>query len=182
MPNVKGTAVLPAVKLLRKNREKAESCLDDVARKMCAQRILPGSWYPMEQADPVMLAVTKLVGGSLRNAMEVIGSFLATSDLQGVYSNIVFPGDVPKTLRRATLLWRNYFDTGTLHYDQPDAGKQEVFFRLENCLEKIPYCNGIIGMAKIAIEMAGKGARGFVDERRCTLHGEGHCEFHVQWR
>lgn len=182
MPNVKGTAVLPAVKLLRKNREKAEPHMDSIARKMCEQRVLPGSWYPMEQADPVMQAVTKLIGGSDRNAMEVIGSFLATSDLQGVYSNIVYPGDVAKTLRRAALLWRNYFDTGTLHYEQPDPGKQEAIYRLENCLEKIPYCNGIIGMAKVAIEVAGKGERGFVEERRCTLRGEGPCEFHVEWR
>jgi hypothetical protein len=182
MPNVKGTALLPAVKLLRKNREKSESYLDDVARKMCTQRILPGSWYPMEQADPVMVAVTKLIGGNPRSAMEVIGSFLAANDLKGVYSNIVYPGDVPKTLRRAVLLWRSYFDTGVLTYVQPDAGKRECLYRLENCLEKIPYCNGIIGMAKIAIELAGKGARGFVDERRCTLRGEGLCEFHLSWR
>jgi hypothetical protein len=70
MPNVKGTALLPAVKMLRKNREKSESYLDDVARKMCTQRILPGSWYPMEQADPVMVAVTKFIGGNPRSAME----------------------------------------------------------------------------------------------------------------
>lgn len=181
MPNVKGTALLPAVKLLRKNRAKVEPYLDDVARKMCDQRILPGSWYPMELADPVMLAVTKFIGGSTRSAMEVIGSFLANNDLRGVYSNLVHPQDVAKTLRRATLLWRNYFDTGVLREERPDPGKQEAIYRLENCLEKIPYCNGIIGMAKVAVEVAGNGARADVQERVCTLGGERHCEFHVEW-
>jgi hypothetical protein len=34
MPHIKGTALIPAVKLYRKNREKMDPFLDDVARKL----------------------------------------------------------------------------------------------------------------------------------------------------
>jgi hypothetical protein len=180
MPSVKGTAVLPAVKMVRKNHDKIDRFLDDAARKFCDQRIMIGSWYPMEQVDPVMLAVTKFIGGTTGHAMEVIGTFLAMNDLGGVYQHLVRQGETAKTLRRGATLWRNYFDTGSLVFEQADPWKLEGLYRLSDCQQNIPYCNGIMGMAKVSIEKTG-GKNGEAVEFHCNLRGDPYCEFLLRW-
>jgi hypothetical protein len=180
MPSVKGTAVLPAVKLVKKNRAKMDPYLDPGIRKFCDQRIMIGSWYPMEQVDPLMLAVCRFIGGTTGQAMEFIGSFLARNDLGGVYQHLVTVGGTATTLGRSATLWRNYFDTGVLRFEQPDPDKPEGVHILDGCDQNIPYCNGIIGMAKVAIEMTG-GEIADVTETKCNLRGDPHCEIHIRW-
>ncbi len=180
MPSVKGTAVLPAVKLVKKNRAKIDRYLDPGTRKFCDQRIMIGSWYSMEQVDPLMLAVCKFIGGTTGQAMEFIGSFLALNDLGGVYQHLVKVGETAKTLKRSVTLWRNYFDTGVLRFEQPDPAKHEGVNTLAGCDQKIPYCNGIIGMVKVIIELTG-GKNADVTEAKCNLRGDPHCEIHIRW-
>lgn len=180
MPNVKGTAVLPAVKFVRKHREQIEPFLDDATKKFCDQRILIGSWYPMAEVDPVMLAVTRFVGGETGRAMEMIGTFLAQTDLNGVYRHLVTVGETARTFGRSATLWRNYFDTGVLRFEQPDPEKPEGVDIVTGCEQKIPYCNGIIGMAKTIIELTG-GKNGDVREVKCNLKGDPLCEIRIRW-
>ncbi len=183
MPKIKGTALLPAVKMVRKFRDKLEpDSLDAEGWKLTRQRILPASWYPIETASQVMCAVSRILGiASIAEALEVIGGRLAEDDYHGVYSNMITPGDIPRTLRHSGIRWRNYFDTGTLSFTQPDPSKNVGTFRLEGFQTPIPYCNGIIGMARVAIRLAGSGTSSQIQELSCTLRGDPCCEFHVEW-
>jgi len=183
MPRIKGTALLPAVKLVRKFRDKAEPFLGERGKKLSEQRILPGSWYALEDASEVMIAVMKVVGSaSLGEGMEFIGADLAENDLRGLYGHLITPGDVEKSIRRSVLLWHNYFDEGKLNLTIPDPHVGHGIMRLEGFNQTIPYCNGIIGMGRVMIRIASVGKTCDVKETMCTLKGNPCCEFHYQWQ
>ena len=181
MAKLKGTALLPAVKLIRKNRDKMEPFLDDLSRKFISQRILPGSWYPMEDATRLLTAICRFYGGNPVVAMEMIGTYCAESDLNGVYSHLIHPGDPPRSFRRAVMLWRNYQDSGTLHFLQPDPRRPRAILRLQEYAQTIPFCACILGMAKVVARLTGVGESFQIEEVRCTLRGESVCEFESTW-
>ena len=182
MASIKGSALLPAVKLIRKFRDKSERHLGDRGRKLAEQRILVGAWYPLEDATEVMVAAIKAIGSAnIAQGMEFIGADLAENDLRGIYAHFITEGDIPKSLRRSALLWRNYFDEGTLTLEHPDSGASRVIARLEGFTASIPYCNGIVGMGKVVVRMAGRGAASEVIETKCTLKGDVNCEFDHRW-
>ena len=183
MANIKGTALLPAVKLVRRFRNKLDpDVMNEEGKALAAQRILPGSWYPIEAASQIMIAVSKVVGGgSLEQGMELMAAYLAETDLHGVYRNLITVGDVAKSLRRSAILWPNYFDEGTLTIVQPDPKIRRAVARLEGFHQTIPYCKAIPGMARVVARIAGKGLTCEVKEVKCTLWGNPNCEFHYLW-
>jgi len=182
MPRIKGTALLPAVKLIRKFRDKAEPFLGERGKRLAEQRILPGSWYELEDASEIMVAVMKVLGSAnLGEGMEFIGADLAENDLRGVYAHLITPGDVAKSSRRGVLLWHNYFDEGKLELTIPDPEVGHSIVRLEGFDQPIPYCNGIIGMGRVVLRIASLGKPCEVTETKCTLKGDPYCEFHHRW-
>jgi hypothetical protein len=183
MANIKGTALLPAVKLVRKHRDKLDTeAMNEEGKTLLAQRISPASWYPLGAASQIMIAVNKVVGGgSLAQGMEVMGAHLAEMDLRGVYRNVIQIGDVAKSLRRSAILWPSYFDEGTLTITQPDPKVGRAVARLERFTQTIPYCKAIPGMARVVARLAGEGAICEVKEMKCTLRGDDLCEFHYVW-
>ncbi len=183
MAKIKGTALLPAVKLVRKFSDKLDpDVMNEEGKALVAQRILPGSWYPIEAASQIMIALNKIVrSGSLAQGMELMGAGLAEMDLHGVYRDLITVGDVAKSLRRSAILWPNYFDAGTLTITQPDPKSSRAVARLEGFHQTIPYCNGIPGMARVVARIAGEGMACEVKEVKCTLRGDPLCEFHYRW-
>ncbi len=182
MACIKGSALLPAVKLVRKFSEKAAPHLGELGKKLIEQRILVGAWYPLEDASEVMTAATKIVGSaSLAEGMEFIGADLAENDLRNLYSHYITEGDVSKSLRRSALLWRNYFDMGTVRIEQPDPATRRIITCLEGFQSTIPFCAGIMGMGTVVVRIAGKGAVARTVKLKCTLKGDPHCEFETHW-
>ncbi len=181
MAKIKGTAILPAVKLVRKNRDKIEPLLDDGSRRLASERILPGSWYPLEDASSLLRAICRYYGGTAEHAMEMVGMYCAEGDLNGVYAHLITPGDPSRSFRRAVMLWRNYLDTGTLHYLQPDPAAKKAILRLEDFAQDIPYCACLVGMARVVARRVGTEATFRIQETRCTLRGDPICEFESSW-
>jgi len=183
MGSIKGTALLPAVKLVRKFRDKLDpATMTEEAMALASQRILPGSWYPIEAASQIMIAVSKMIASaSLEQAMEFIGADLAERDLRGVYRDLITVGNVARSLRRSAVLWPNYFDEGILTISLPDPKISRALARLEGFHQTIPYCNGIPGMAKVVARIAGDGMACGVSETKCTLRGAPVCEFEYLW-
>jgi hypothetical protein len=183
MANIKGTALIPAVKLIRKNRDKlSPNDLNEEGRALAEQRILPGSWYPIEAASQIMIAMNKIVGNSsLADGLELTGGVLAEMDLRSVYQGVITVGDVARSIRRSAVLWGNYFDQGTLTISVPDPKACGAVARLEGFKQTIPYCHGIPGMAKVVCRLAGQGETCEVRETKCTLRGDALCEFKYRW-
>ena len=182
MANIKGTALVLAVKLLRKNREKLEPLMDDATRAFVSQRILPGAWYPLEDATRLLKVACRFFGGSTAEVMEMFGMYCAEKDLTGVYDHLIRPGDPARTFRRATMLYQNYLDTGTLSLVHMDAGLKQYSMRLEGLRQTdVPFCAVVLGMSRLIASFVGVEESYKIQETRCTLRGDPFCEFESSW-
>lgn len=181
MAKLKGTAIIPAVKLVRRNLAKMESVLSDGAKRLVSARIMPGSWYPMEDATELLEAICDFYGGSHAQSMEMVGMYCAEGDLNGVYAHLIVPGHPVRSFRRAIQLWRNYQDTGNLTFHQPSLHIPRATVRLEEFSQTIPYCACIVGMARVVARLAGVEHEFQIRETHCTLRGDPACEFESTW-
>src|SRR4029077_7745156 len=97
MAKIKGTALIPAVKFVRKNRAELAPHLDNVALALCEERIMPGSWYSLDDATHLLAGIARYYNGNLETAMETLGTYLGEANLTGIYSPVLQPGEVVKT-------------------------------------------------------------------------------------
>ena len=114
MAQIKGTAMLQCVKLLRAQREKAASRLPPEVRHYLEKRIAISVWYPEEDHLALLRVVAELVGAGQRDVWAFLGRASARNDLQGIYRNMLKLGDPDATLRRGPALWQAYHDSGTV--------------------------------------------------------------------
>jgi hypothetical protein len=181
MAKIKGTALIPAVKFVRKNRAELAPHLDDIALRLCEERILPGSWYPLDDATHLLVGIARYYNGNLETAMQTLGTYLAETDLKGMYAPVLQPGDVVRTGRRAATIWQSYMDTGVVRYIQADPARNECVVRLESFPQSLPYCQCIAGMARVVVRMSGGGDDPEIKELKCSLKGDDECEFVIRW-
>jgi hypothetical protein len=114
MAQIKGTAMLQCVRLLRAQREKATALLPPELQHYLDRRIAISVWYPELDHLGLLLVVAELVGAGQHDVWEFLGRASARNDLQGIYRNMLKLGDPDATLRRGPALWQAYHDTGTV--------------------------------------------------------------------
>src|SRR6478672_3107837 len=100
MPNVKGSNVVAAVKMLRAHRDRAVALLPPRYHHYLDERILVASWYPEGDQIELLRAVSFLLPG--------------TPDPWMVMGRTTARGDLKDTLRAASSLWQTFHDTGEL--------------------------------------------------------------------
>ena len=113
MGRVKGTILVPLVKLLRANKPAAAKLLSPPLQKYLEERVLPSSWYPAKdhvQLARVLVAVVPL--GS--EPYQTMGRGAARHDLTGIYKARLCAGDPMRTLESGLGLWRTYCDSGEI--------------------------------------------------------------------
>jgi hypothetical protein len=175
---VKGTVLIPLVKVLRIHRERVIDAVPPPLRHYFEERVLAASWYPA--ADHVKLArVLAPVMPPGRNPFVLMGRATAQMDLTGVYRAQLSPGDPQKTLRNFAGLWRHYCDSGisTLEIDGPCAARIAVRdfegVSREMCSIVGGYIEGLVVVA------GGKGEE--VRKVKCSLDGHGECAWTIRW-
>src|SRR5947209_7556165 len=119
---VKGTNMLSAVKALRMAREQARAVLPPSLHRYLDERILVSSWYPESDLMGLLSALGKLMPAGGGDPFLFMGRTTAREHLGGIYNAHVRPGDVERTLRSGTTLWRNYHDTGVLSVEVEREG------------------------------------------------------------
>jgi hypothetical protein len=170
MASIKGTALLPAVKLIRKFQDKLDpKTMSAAGKALLAQRILPGSWYPLEAASQIMIAVNRILGNeSLSVGMEFIGGELAEMDLRGVYQHLVTVGDVARSPVAARSSGTT-ISTRERHHPLLDP-KTISRGMTREVPPGIPRCSIPDGGCR---PIAGEGKTCDVKQMHCTLRGSG---------
>src|SRR5438270_990494 len=126
---VKGTNMLSAVKALRMAREQARAVLPPRLHSYLEDRILVSSWYPEVDLMALLSALGKLMPAGGGDPFLFMGRTTAREHLAGIYRGHVRPGDVERTLRSGTTLWRNYHDTGILTVAVDAPGRATIRLR-----------------------------------------------------
>ena len=106
----KGSIVLPMVKLMRQNRERALAILPPDLHYYLEERVIVTHWYPGRDHHRLTQAMGELVDGN----WEMLGRGLALAELTGAYRHVLRPREPVRTLRALPGLWKLNHNTGEL--------------------------------------------------------------------
>jgi hypothetical protein len=179
MPNVKGSNVVSAVKMLRANRERALALLAPKYHRYLNERVVVASWYP--EAD--QLELLRVVASMLPPTPDpwmTMGRIAARGDLSTLYSYMVKPGEMKGTLRAATALWQTFHDTGELKITLEAPGRALATVRdyAASCREMCRVVGGYVTEVAVAA-----GANEVSTAKSgCVHEGAPLCSWRMTWR
>ncbi len=178
MGRVKGTILVPLVKLLRANKVAAAKLLPAPLQKYLEERVLPSSWYPAK--DHVQLARVLATVVPLGNEpYHVMGRGAAQHDLSGIYKARLYAGDPMRTLESGLGLWRTYCDSGEMALTR--KGERAAVVTLRDYVDVSREMCGIAG--GYVAELAALGGAKSVALRKlsCRLEGAPQCQWDLSW-
>jgi hypothetical protein len=175
----KGSHVLSAVKVLRSNRERALELLPASLHKYLEERILPSSWYPLDEHLGLLRVVAQLWPAGSGDPWMLMGRATAQADLGGLYKLLLKPGDTEATLKGMGALWRSAHDTGDARISFDGGGRATMYLRNFGVRSK-EFCRVTNGYILEAIKMSG-GANGRVAHDACRGDGAEECVWNVTW-
>jgi hypothetical protein len=180
MAKVKGTVILPLIKMLRMQREGAQANLPPSMHHYLDARVLPSTWYPAADHVRLLKAMAPMLGlPPGRDPMVFMGRGAAQIDLTGIYRAQLKVGDVWKTLHNFIALWRNYCDTGISAMDID--GERAARINIRNFEGVSREMCGIIGgyIEGLVATAGGKGEK--MKKLKCRLDGDPYCEWSITW-
>lgn len=178
MGRVKGTILVPLVKLLRANKVAAAKLLPAPLQKYLEERVLPSSWYPAKdhvQLARVLVAVVPL-GSEPYRAM---GGGAARHDLMGIYKARLHPGDPMRTLESGLGLWRTYCDSGEMTHTR--SGDHGAVIVLRDYVDVSREMCGIAGGYVAELALLGGAKDVVVRKLSCRLDGATQCSWNLDW-
>ncbi len=121
VPRIKGVSLIEVVKVLRANREAAESLVDPALHPYLHDRLLASEWYPEDEYLVLLEAAGRILKPLLTmDVWEFMGEQGAHKDFTGLYASVVRKNDPWGTLRHAGKIWSMYRDTGRLLVERRD--------------------------------------------------------------
>lgn len=178
MGKVKGTILVPLVKLLRTHKVAAAKLLTPPLQKYLEERVLPSSWYPAK--DHVELAHVLVVIVPLgKEPYQAMGRGAARHDLGGIYKARLHPGDPMGTLESGLGLWRTYCDSGEMELTRRGTSGATVVLR-----DYVDISREMCGIAGgYVLELATMGGAKNVALRKlsCKLDGAPQCQWELGW-
>ena len=169
--------MLSAVKALRTAREEAERLLPQSLHHYLHDRILVSSWYPEADLMGILHGLGRILPGD--DPFYYMGRHTAGEHLAGIYRGHLRPGDLERTLRSASALWRNYHDTGDMTVTLEGPGRATL--QLSEFPSTTPeFCRLLRGYFAALGEQA--GAKGVdVKKLECILGGARACRWSMTW-
>ncbi|MEM1202042.1 MAG: hypothetical protein AAGN66_02310 [Acidobacteriota bacterium] len=159
MGNVKGTAMLAVVELLRERRDHVEPLLDEGSRPYLDRQILVASWYPAQDFMSLLRTMTHFVPAAAGDPWTWLGGHSAGTDLANIYSAMVQPGNPWGTLQRLPRLWRLYHDAGKVEVGVQGSTRAQVVLS-EFPMATEDFCRWMAGYLGEMLRLS--GGRGIV--------------------
>ena len=179
MAKVKGTNLIAAVKLLRRNRAAALASLPAALHPYLEQRVLPTSWYPEEDLVALLRAMAPLLRDATADPFELMGRAAVRDHMEGVYEHLL-KGDRGSLGRRVAALWQTQHDSGrlTLIEQGPGRARWELEGYGHPSREMCGTLRGYVLEALSAMGFAGVRAV----KAACVLDGADRCAWDCAWR
>jgi hypothetical protein len=176
---VKGTNLIGAVKMLRKNRAHALAVLPPALHHYLAERVIVTEWYPEQDLILLLRAMAPLLADVPGDPFELIGRRAVRDHMGGVYARLL-EGDRLSLARRVSVMWQAQHDTGKLELvgNRPGKGRYELEGYAAPSREMCSTVTGYISESLVASGFANVR----IDKVRCVLDGHKKCVWECQWR
>ena len=184
----KGVLLVDHVRMIRSAKD--PRLLDPLPREdreIIASRVMASSWYPYETYVRTLDVIFREIGGSNPEVARDMGRFMASRLLAGPYSMYVKVGDPQSTLLGFQIIWKNFFNFGTVRLapdasTPPDAGRRVFNGTIDGFPDMSkPLCFIVQGFLDKTLEMCGAPGR-FIEELTCAASGDPACSYRTGWR
>jgi hypothetical protein len=179
MAKTKGTHVINAVKVLRKDRERALKWLPPHLHWYLQQHLLPSTWYPLEDQLMLLRCIGELFMPPGIDRWNAMGHGTALMDLTGIYKSHLHPGDPTLTLQSLSAIWRSVNDSGEI-IATSDGPQQFSITKRGYDVRTPEMCGMHGGYLEEAVALAG-GKDPRVLHERCYCQGASECVWRVAW-
>ncbi len=148
-------------------------------RAQIAEIILTAKWYPFEIGERLDKAIVDVLGQGDQKVFEEIGAKSARHGLTKVHKSFLTPGDPQAFMRKADVIYKFYYDTGSREYREtgPTSG---VITTRDAKTFSVPDCLTVIGWYKEALRMCGARNVSGVEEE-CRARGGAECRYRFEW-
>jgi hypothetical protein len=177
---VKGTAMIGAVRFLRKQRERALPLVPAEMHHYLEDRVFESRWYPEEELIPLVRVCAELMGGDPEETLQTFGRVTAQGHLVGgIYSHLGADGDLVSLGIKASALWSSQHDSGKLRLEVESDGLASVRIdgyrhaSREMCLILTGYFQQFFDLSNLRNPQ--------VKKRQCIGDGGSHCEWELRW-
>jgi hypothetical protein len=179
MAKVKGTNLIGAVKVLRKNRARAAPILPAALHHYLDERIIITDWYPEEDLIVLLRAMARLLTDVKGNPFEMLGRAAVREHMAGVYEHLL-KGDRLSLARRVSVMWQAQHDTGKLELvgSRPGHARYELEGYATPSREM---CSVLEGYFSESLRASGFASVS-IEKLRCVLDGAPKCVWDCRWR
>lgn len=143
----------------------------------------PKMFYPIQYYINVNKAIVKIFNQEDISLLKKIGRFTADESIRGIY-RIFFSFGAPQfIIKRASIVFRKYFDQGNLTIiDCTDNSLTIELNGFEKEISKdIKYiCTQIEGWIERTIEIT-SGREIMINQKKCISNGDTSCLFYCSW-
>lgn len=175
MAKAKGTALIGAIKFLRRQRERALEVLPASLHHYLQQRISESSWYPEEDLLEILRAMLRLTPGDDTGSLESMGRATARAHQEGVYAHLMEGRGSPS---KSFALWSSMHDSGSLKVVDEASRRQRIDL-IDFGLPSHEMCTIVGGYIAETFRMRGVVPR--VEKIACRLDGDDRCSYRCTW-
>jgi hypothetical protein len=177
MAKAKGSILVPMVKYLRKQRERALALLPPELHSYLNEKIIVSAWYPEEDLLGLIRTRLQIEAASPEQVLETMGRLTAQGHHEGVYAHLLEDGG---SSHAAGALWSSQHDTGALVRTREGSGQIRIDLEgyahpsREMCTIIQAYLGETLRFAGLADVVA--------TELSCVTRGAERCSWRFRWR
>jgi hypothetical protein len=176
MGHAKGAVLLGPIKFLRKQREQALEQLPQELHRYLEEDVRLSAWYPEGDFQELIRAAARVASGDPERTIEQMGA-------AGAREHIEVYGELMRSVRSSSsvfALWSAQHDTGRLRgvWESPSCVRVQLIGFDSTSREHCLLCSGYIRGTMEANGMEDV----HVEEVRCELRQDPHCEWRVTWK
>lgn len=185
MAKVKGTVLHANVAFIqekfgREAYDKIVAGLSESDRNALGSVVLQSAWYEYSLVLRIMEAAEKLyVASGPRSLAWEMGRFSAEYGLKTVYKIFFKVADPQFIISRASKIFSNYFDSGTMEVISLEPRSAHIRIRGFNQPCQV-FCDRAMGWMERTLELAGAKSV-TATHPKCVVRGDAWCDFVGRW-
>jgi len=183
MAKVKGPALQSTLAFLS---EHISGGLDAVLEKLDQEDqdfyntpVMSSDWYEIKRLWTVMEAAKPLYPGQKDSFYRELGRFSADAGLKGVYRLFLRIAVPSYIIKKAPMVWRSYYDSGSMHV--VDLDKMSCKMALRDFDEpSSALCERFAGWMERTLELCGATDM-LIEHTECVNQGGRQCLWNASW-
>lgn len=146
------------------------------------QKVKSTEFYPLGLRAISLLAIKKVFGWGEEEIKDLCSFSVRTSLITRLYMRFFY--SVPKMVKVAPRLWREFFSVGSLRVIEYDLEKKRAIVRIEDFKLHPLYCPCAGSLLAHVIKMLVGARRARFKEQKCAFKDEGEKghEYRVEWQ